>query len=245
MKTLAELASRAALVALFAAPPAAARADRAVVVGINQYSALQNANLKGCVNDAQSVAEALKKYGFQVSLLTDAKATKQGILQAISAMRSGDAKERVVVYFAGHGTRSTSGWAVLFPSDVREGDESNDLGAEAFNQAVGAVPASSRTVLLDSCFSGGMMRSFKTLQGNRGALQTRFYQRRSAGPATKDLVKVNRTDTPTGGSGVCYFVAASANEQAGEDDFNGMRRGVFSYFLCERLNGNRDRWGDV
>lgn len=225
--------------------PAAARADSAVVVGVNRYPGLKEANLAGCVNDAQAVAQNLKRYGFEVTVLTDAQATKSGIMNAVNALKSKSrAQDRVVFYFAGHGSRSSAGGSVLLPSDAKEGAEGNDLSAQALNEAIRTVPARSRTVLLDSCFSGGMMRSFNSLQRTRPRLRTRFHPRELGG-GTKDLVKVNASDTPTGGSGVCYFAASSANEQAGEDDFGAERHGVFTYYLMRRLTGGKDRWGDV
>src|SRR5205823_13156173 len=80
-----------------------ARADTAVVVGVNQYGMLQHADLKGCVNDARAIAEGLRKYGFKVVVLADDQATRQGILGVISQLKS-TGNERVVFYFAGHGT---------------------------------------------------------------------------------------------------------------------------------------------
>src|SRR5437016_5583666 len=94
-----------------------ARADTAVVIGVNHYGMLQHADLKGCVNDARAVAEGLRKYGFKVVVLADDQATRQGILGAISQLKSSSG-ERVVFYFAGHGTRGTNGRAVLLPSNA-------------------------------------------------------------------------------------------------------------------------------
>src|SRR5436853_5987474 len=73
-----------------------ARADTAVVVGVNHYGMLQHADLKGCVNDAHAVADGLRKYGFRVVVLADGQATKQGVLGAISQLKS-SSNERVVI----------------------------------------------------------------------------------------------------------------------------------------------------
>src|SRR6185369_12118594 len=79
----------------------------------------------------------------------------------------------------------------------------------------------------------------------RPSLATRYYERGGNG---KDLTKVNRKDSDddvNGGGGVCYFTASSGNEQAGEDDFDGARHGVFTHFLAPRLTGKRDLWGEL
>jgi len=230
-----------------------ARADQALVVGVNQYPGLDGVNLKGCVNDAQSVATALQtKYHFNVTMLSDATAKKQGIINALNRI-AGTIKpsEKFVFYFAGHGTIGSNGKSVLLPSDADENSEANDFGADLLNQKIKAIPAKSRTVLLDSCFSGGMMRSAKGLRGHPHML-TRGYVRpnkRSARGGSKDLTVVNLADTNeslggTSGS-VCYFTATRENEQAGEDEFEGQRHGVFTYFLVPKLDGARDIWQDI
>src|SRR3569833_2717321 len=110
--------------AVFAAIAAVspARADQALVVGVNQYPGLDGVNLKGCVNDAQSVATTLKeKYHINVTMLSDQTATKQDIITALDHI-AGLIKpsERFVFYFAGHGTIGSNGNSVLLPSDAQE-----------------------------------------------------------------------------------------------------------------------------
>lgn len=235
--------------AVCAAMGGAARADQALVVGVNHYPALDGVDLKGCVNDAQSVAGALRdKYHFDVTLLSDDKAKKQEILDALDHIAANiKPSERFVFYFAGHGTIESNGSSVLLPSDADQDTETNDLGADVLSQKIKTIQASSRTVLLDSCFSGGMMRSAKGI-GGHGHLITRGYvrpNRRSARGGSKDLALVNLADTNDslgGGGNVCYFTATTANEQAGEDEFNGQRHGVFTYYLVPRLDGQRDLW---
>ena len=53
-----------------------AQADRAVVVGINEYPKLaQGSNLEGCVNDAKGIETTLKAQGFEVVSLTNEQAS--------------------------------------------------------------------------------------------------------------------------------------------------------------------------
>jgi len=92
-------------------------------VGINAYSG-GNA-LNGCVTDVRSMALLLEhRYGFDpkdIKVLTDAQATRQGILSAfethlIAQARPGDV---VVFHFSGHGSR-------VFDADPNPGSTINN-----------------------------------------------------------------------------------------------------------------------
>ncbi len=247
--TAASGAAVAALAALtFAAAAPAARADQAVVVGVNTYPSLKGADLNGCVADATEMAALLKnKYGFEVTAITDGAASKDKIIAAIRGVK-GKIKptEKFVFFFAGHGTVESDGGATLLPSDAQEGSEANDLRADLLASEIQSINAVSRTALLDSCFSGGMLRSLKRL--GRPGLKTRSHTRASRGAATggtKMLVKTNDADNPAPTGKICYFSAARANEQAGEDDFDGARHGVFTHYLTSKLTGGKDLWGDI
>src|ERR1700712_3798164 len=122
----------------------AAQADQAIVVGINRYANLPKADLKGCVNDAKTMKAALAKYGFQVTLLTDGQATKQGILNALqNAAAHMRPDEQFAFYFAGHGTTGKDKGANLLLADALVGSEANDLGAKDLYQQIATIPAKS------------------------------------------------------------------------------------------------------
>ena len=225
-----------------------AQADTAIIVGVNEYPKLPSgASLRGCVPDAEQMATTLKKYGFDVVLVTNAQATREGILSALknAGNRPG---ERFVFYFAGHGTNVGGASAVILPSDAALDSSDFDLRAEDLQNAVMAIPASNRTIILDSCFSGGMVRT----KAARIGLKTRYFARPTSskrpvsvnrlqkrGDGTKDLV------TPSKPSAPCYIVATAPNEKAAEDIFDGVPHGVFTKFLTERLSGNAEKWDAV
>lgn len=219
-----------------------ARADEAVVVGIDRYPSLRpEARLAGCVNDARLMASRLERSGFRVTLLTNEQATRGAMLQALARATSGG---RFVFYFSGHGTGGTSPY--LLTADSVEGSFDRDLSAADLHAAVLAVPASSRTVLLDSCFS----RLFATSRGLGPALRTRHYEKvASRGLAPQDD-SAYRGDTtahlasPTRDE-VVYFVASRREEPAQEDEFSGQVHGVFTNYLASRLLSNRVMWGDL
>ena len=100
----------------------------ALCVGINEFKSLPRSSwLSGCVNDANDISKALKKFGFtarNVQVLTDKDATKRKVMAALKAM-VGKAKpgDHVVFTFSSHGTQ--------VPSLTGEGDEADNLD-EAF-----------------------------------------------------------------------------------------------------------------
>jgi hypothetical protein len=243
--------------------PIVSRADGAIVVGVNKYPRLlPGTNLEGAVNDAKAVTQALKKQGFdQVMLLADEQATRQGILNALKQMKAKmKSSDRFVFFFSGHGDKSSDNTGVLLPHDAEQGKETNDLTQMELYQAVGSVPARSRTIMLDSCFSGAMMRALRTQSKTR---KSRFYGRNLRAKngqfepqkLDREIIEVNDDNrpepTPVVDGKICYVTAASKYEQAYEDDIDGERHGFFAYSLCKLLNGqgavrgSAPRWGEV
>ena len=234
----------------------AARADTAILVGVNKYSNLPARNqLEGCVNDAQSMQESLKSYGFtKIVVLTDAQATHDAVMKAIknSANKPG---ERFVFGFFGHGTNDGGRKAVILPSDATMSGGNADIDADTLRAAIANVPASSRTIILDSCFSGGMLRSVKSL---KSSIRTRFVERpntklnfspnRKRGGDSKDLTPEEAPAPGPSGTGPCYVVAAAQNQPACEDTFDGVKHGVFTATLTKQLNQSGTKaktWGEV
>ncbi|CAN5154308.1 hypothetical protein BH09PSE1_BH09PSE1_21790 [soil metagenome] len=88
-------------------------AKHALLVGVNRYANSQF-NLRGCVNDVESLARLLSTtYSFsgtgEIEFLKDSQATQTGIMGRLTAMlsaaRSGDT---LVFAFSGHGTQIAS-----------------------------------------------------------------------------------------------------------------------------------------
>jgi uncharacterized caspase-like protein len=96
---------RSILVALLPAlllavlPQPGTAAERALTIGNGAYGSLER--LDSAKNDAQRVAEILKKIGFQVALATDA--TNGAMRAAVQSFAEGlSAGDTAVVYFSGH-----------------------------------------------------------------------------------------------------------------------------------------------
>jgi len=235
------------VLALLGTLATAAHADRALVVRVDHYPSLVDRDLTGCANDARQMADVLKSLGFQVTLLTDAQASRDGILQALRNIQTTcKPTERFLFYFAGHGNGPNPA-NILTHSSLPQ-DARNDLQADDLNKVIRSIPASSRTVLLDSCFSGAMTRE---LEG-----RTRYYSRASS-KGVELLANNQDTNTYLSGDGsntgpvlapvdattVCYFTAARQNEVAHEYDFNGTSHGVFTFYLLQELKARPDLWG--
>jgi metacaspase-1 len=167
--------------AVFAVSSAAEAYDRALVVGINHYPGIprdgvkNGSDLAGAVTDAERFAGMLTTtLGYQaedVKLLTDAQATREGILDAfqlwlIDGTQPGD---RVMFYFAGHGTQEwvpdgsggRHATSSIVPADARLTAE-NQISGLIFGTDIGALikRLSGRdvTIVADSCHSGSISR---------------------------------------------------------------------------------------
>lgn len=243
--------------AIFAYAAKPVSADQALCVGVNHYSNIPGADLAGCVNDATSMKGVFEKYGFTVTLVTDKQATKQGIIAALKALAAkSKPSEKFAFYFAGHGTPGADKTSNLLPSDADLDDPVNDLTAKQLYDLVTDIPASSRTVILDSCFSGGMLRSSRGLRIGRPDFRSRVFIRpgmRDKEGNSRDLVLVNKQNTNAALTGanakpgeVCYVTASRENEQSGEDSFDGKHDGVFTHYLVQTMNdGSPKQWSDV
>ena len=82
---------------------------KALLVGVNKYM-MAGADLRGCVNDVQNMhALLVNTYKFEpdnIRVLTDLRATRQGILDRlnwlISDVKAGD---ELVFHYSGHGSQ--------------------------------------------------------------------------------------------------------------------------------------------
>lgn len=151
----------------------------ALIVGVSDYGS-RNLNLHGPVNDAEALRDVLiRRWGFAASdvrLLTDARATKAGIVAELRALRErSSAGDDVVIYLSGHGTSALDGTARLavphgsgafIPYDFDPSTPERTAGTllvgridlrpllEALDQGVRGV-----SVINDACYPGNALRS--------------------------------------------------------------------------------------
>jgi len=146
----------------------------AIVVGINNYKRKSIPTLSNALNDAQSVAQILRKKGFSVIELYNENATKNRILDALKKIKQlSTTEDSTLFYFAGHGD------GVSGKNNVREGyilpfDFGSELNSPTFDVmyydksalSISSLIMYSRDtkakhigIVLDSCFSGLAMDS--------------------------------------------------------------------------------------
>jgi len=158
------------------------RRKLALLVGINQYQGRGLEKLEGPENDVELQYQLLvHRFGFDphdILILTNAEATRSGILQAYEQHLIQQAKpdDVVVFHFSGHGGRvyelesDRSGFECDF-GDCRNStivpyDSTQSRLAHEVNEIMGhtrflldtLLPTENLTVILDSCYSGGGKR---------------------------------------------------------------------------------------
>lgn len=168
--------------------------DRALVIGIDDYAALEGApELNGAVNDANAVAAELSgRLGFPdagITVLTDGAADHDAILTALIDDLVGGtmAGDRVFLYFAGLGTTLDDGSPALVAFDGDSVLGRIPLGT--IGDILDLMADRDVTVVLDTGFDGG-------LPGTRGL----------AGGVTEGPLTVGEAATFWAAAGVGQFV---------------------------------------
>lgn len=140
---------------------------RSFHVGINDYP-YDGSDLNGCVNDAHAWAELLIDiFGFprsNVTILTDADATRKRILDGLKSLLAGARSGDVLVFTnSSHGSyvADTDGDEpkydeILCPYDIADNHIVDDELRNLFDDLPAGV---SLSVVLDNCFSGTATRA--------------------------------------------------------------------------------------
>jgi hypothetical protein len=159
------------------APPAAAPALRtqpasssarrkALCVGIDAY---RGAPLAGCVNDARNWRDTLSGLGFEVELMPQEKATRDGLMAGLLGLFDGAGPgDELVFQFAGHGIQLPDASGDEAGGDTPLDDEALcpfdfDDGAFLIDDDVGAIvdrlaDGANLTLFIDCCHSGTISR---------------------------------------------------------------------------------------
>ena len=245
-------------------------AKRALCVGINKFKHIPQSNwLYGCVNDAIDMSALLTaKYGFaagDVTVLTDAKATKKAVMSKLEAMVSGAEKgtvKHIVFTYSSHGTQvpDTSGDELdkvdeaLVAYDLAQAGDQWDLNTVLVDDELGAlfarVPSGVLVeVYLDTCHSGTGLKAMDLLPGR----MPRFLPPptpiglddildRSVRLETKGLPAFRRkpyakfkSAVRSAGSTPVLFAACQANQTSSDASFKGRSNGAFTYYLLQTL----------
>jgi hypothetical protein len=131
---------------------------KALIVGVDYYTNFKQ--LKGCVNDARSVADVLEQHhAGEANFITPkmlvapdqySHVSRDDLRRSVKELFEGDA-DIALLYFAGHGYIEETG-GFLCASDCRDGHDGLAL-ADVMTWASSSA-AKNKIIVLDSCHSG-------------------------------------------------------------------------------------------
>lgn len=215
----------------------------AVCVGINDYPGSAN-DLKGCINDAKAWAELLENhFGFEagnITIMTNAKATKANILEAVGKMVDGAVSGDIIVFTnSSHGTylTDTSGDEEAYdeamcPYDCSETLILDDELREMFSKVKRGVHL---TVISDSCHSGSVTRLIEGEEYRK----PRFLSPDRIGKATIENIykaKSNRKSKyPQSGMKDVLLSGCKSDEYSYDASIGGKYHGAMTYYAIEAI----------
>jgi hypothetical protein len=127
---------------------------RALCVAIDDYGHPAN-NLNSCIADSQAFEQLLRStYGFdEVHALQNEEATIKNVEEGIAwLVEDAQPDDRLVFHFSGHGYQRPNNDVLEEVLVLRDGFFQDDRLSELSQR----LPGRNLTVVLDSCFSGGM-----------------------------------------------------------------------------------------
>ena len=150
----------------------AGAADRALLVGIDDYKHARVPGTPGALADANAMSRVLTQaYGFEkkdIKLLTGPSATAENILKQFQEwlVDGSSPGDRVFFYYAGHGSQleddngdEDDGWdETLAPYDVVPGSGDNQIRDDMMDAKISSLSGRRAVLLFDSCHSGTITR---------------------------------------------------------------------------------------
>ncbi|MCC7244612.1 MAG: caspase family protein [Saprospiraceae bacterium] len=196
----------------------------AVVVGVSKYTAMPS--LKYTDDDAwKFYSHLISPEGGavpenQISVLTDETATRENILRAMrEKFLKADANDVVMLFYSGHGLEGC-----FLPFDYD--GYNNKLRHEDVKQVFKQSKAKHKICIADACHSGSLNYS--------GTLVAK-------GPSPVSLQRYYQAFEDSDG-GIALLMSSKSEELSLEDQ--GLRHGVFTYYVLQGLRGQADRNND-
>lgn len=134
-------------------------ASYALVIGIDNYDGPSWARLSNAVSDAEKVAAALERRGFEVTLIRDATSEElEPALESFFIEKGRDPEARLFVWYAGHGY-TLDGEGYLIPSDGKSPSDEIDflrtsLSLRDFGKFARYAKSKHVLAVFDACFAG-------------------------------------------------------------------------------------------
>lgn len=222
---------------------------KALLVGINIYKPELNANLRGCVNDVETMRKLLvDNFNFKpenIRVLVDERATKQGILDRLKWLLDGaKAGDMLVFHYSGHGSqvRDRNGDEledqldeILCPHDLDWDDPlTDDCLADLFKQLPKGV---NLTMICDSCHSGTMSKSMFHVYRTKVIrapfdIQSRAYDK---------ILPRNKMGKKNKGTQRHLLMSGCKDNQTSADAYiDGRYQGAFTWALTKTIRENLD-----
>ena len=237
---------------------------KALLVGINKFANYAQFTLNGCVNDAKDMAALYKDLlsfkPSEMTVLTDAQATKANIMAKLNAMVA-DAKAGKLTYLvfslSSHGTQmnDTSGDEpdgkdeAFVPHDIAEKngtwDASHIISDDELHDLFAQLPASVLLeVYLDTCHSGSGLRGAEFgLHAPRPryvAPPDHEFDKKTARMRGFTL-KARDADKGVAGEHHILWTGCKANETSADAYFNGRYNGAFTYYLIKVMRDTNNK----
>ncbi len=233
----------------------------ALLVGINAYP--ENGKfspLNGCVTDTLLQQELLvNRFGFNpkdILIVTDAQATRQGILTAFDEHLIKQAKpgDIVVFHYSGHGSQvadpdkdEPDGLNSTFvpvdgtlpPAFPETGGAVKDIMGHTLYLLMSALKTENVTVVLDSCHSGGGKRGNLVVRSRGGGMQLDTPE--DLNYQQQWLTRLNMTPAQfkagrrSGIAKGAVLTGTNRNQLASDAPFDGFTAGAFTYLLTQYL----------
>ena len=220
---------------------------RALCVGINDYPGA-DADLAGCINDADDWASFLGSRGYDVGVLANGQATKSAILSSIQVLlKSLKAGDTAVLQYSGHGT-----WMpdyngdepdrkdeALCPYDM---DENNLILDDELVKLFTSRPQGTTLVWITDCCHSGTMHRFAGRPGVKRKI--RFLPPSNFVKDAATLQKIAQanldvkprsltSDAPL--PGVVHLSGCSDREYSYDAIFNNRPNGAFTFYALQAL----------
>jgi metacaspase-1 len=220
--------------------------NRALLVGINAYP---SSPLNGCLNDISDMANFLTgKCGFamdDVRLLTESRATKQGIVERLgwllTGLRSGD---RVLFHYSGHGvqlpTRSPQGEVdgldeAICPYDF-DWDDAHTIRDKEFSKMFSSIPAGVEFVWIsDSCHSGDLERDMPKPNVTEKTINPPLDINWRLQTAKKNKIQAIGFNKTAQSLNLALISGCRSDQTSADAVFSGRYNGALTYFLLAEL----------
>jgi metacaspase-1 len=248
---------------------------KALLVGINTFANYSQFTLNGCVNDAKDMAALYKDLlGFKTSemtILTDAQATKANIMANLKAMVA-DANAGKLGYLvfslSSHGTQmnDTSGDEpdgkdeAFVPYDIAEKrgswDRSHIISDDELHDLFVQLPANALLeVYLDTCHSGTGLRGAEfgpyapraryiaPPDHEFGEKTTKMRGFTLSGPPSSTAKKgaVRTGKNAIAGAHHMLWTGCKSNETSAGAYFNGRYNGALTYYLIKVMRDTKNK----